>query len=194
MSTSATSTNREKILKARAQKYALASKREQDLKSTLPVAIFTLGEERFGIEMKHLGRIGRAPAITHLPNLPPWFSGIAHIRGSVLSVVDMGLFLDLGASKGDFWAILEGKEGVLGALFDGVEGFRDIASSDFAHNLETHGNASQSIIKATTTDLISILDIDAILSSNRVYVTSRQRGVATPNKSPILSSAEANHV
>lgn len=38
------------------------------------------------------------PDVTHVPAMPPWVSGVANLRGVVLTVVDLAPFLGLGAA------------------------------------------------------------------------------------------------
>ena len=47
------------------------------------------------IAIDGLAEVGPLPAVTHLPNLPPWIVGIVNVRGEILSLVDVSRFLGL---------------------------------------------------------------------------------------------------
>lgn len=49
---------------------------------------FYLDKELFGIELEYVKEIIRLPEMVRVPGTPPYFSGLANLRGSVLPVVD----------------------------------------------------------------------------------------------------------
>ena len=73
-----------------------------------PAASATTGVERFvllSIASAHYAvpetfvtELDRVPAITPVPRVPAWLRGVTSVRGDILSVVDMRLFLGLEAA------------------------------------------------------------------------------------------------
>lgn len=59
--------------------------------------LFTLAGTRYAIAIATVLEIGRVPAITYVPNVPPWIRGVTNLRGEILSVIDFRLFLGLTA-------------------------------------------------------------------------------------------------
>ncbi|MGH7889454.1 MAG: chemotaxis protein CheW [Thermodesulfobacteriota bacterium] len=55
--------------------------------------VFTLNDTRYAVPMTNVIEIGRFVNITSVPNLPVWLRGITNIRGDIMSVIDLGLFL-----------------------------------------------------------------------------------------------------
>jgi purine-binding chemotaxis protein CheW len=51
--------------------------------------IFRLDEETFGVSLKHVVEVCRLLPVTSLPNVPAWLTGIANLRGSLLTVMDL---------------------------------------------------------------------------------------------------------
>jgi len=52
------------------------------------------------VDLRDAGEVIPVPAITPVPLTRPWFKGVANIRGNLVSVVDFGAFLGIGAAGG----------------------------------------------------------------------------------------------
>jgi purine-binding chemotaxis protein CheW len=88
---------------------------------------FSLGDERFAIDVAYVREILEIIPITRIPRTPPFMLGVINNRGSVVPVVDMRLKFGMGASERtvDTCIIvtevtLGGEPMVLGALADSV--------------------------------------------------------------------------
>lgn len=53
--------------------------------------VFFLGEELFAIRASFVAEVLAPPAVTPLPNAPAWLYGIANLRGSIISVLNLAL-------------------------------------------------------------------------------------------------------
>lgn len=51
--------------------------------------IFRLDEETFGVSLRNVAEVCRSLPVTSLPNVPGWLAGIANLRGSLLTVMDL---------------------------------------------------------------------------------------------------------
>ena len=60
---------------------------------------FDLGGGSYALPLAHVREVDRLPAITPLPNVPPWLLGAANLHGEIVSVVDLAAFLGLGSGK-----------------------------------------------------------------------------------------------
>lgn len=56
------------------------------------------GGQRWLVDLRDAGEVIPVPAVTPVPLTRPWFKGVASIRGNLVSVVDFGAFLGLGAT------------------------------------------------------------------------------------------------
>jgi len=65
---------------------------------TEDLVLFTLGESAFAVPTANVREVGRAPAVTPLPNVPDWLRGVTNLRGDILSVVDLKTFLRIPRS------------------------------------------------------------------------------------------------
>jgi len=60
---------------------------------------FAIGKELYGIQIDYVQEIIPVYPITRVPNSPPEILGIISIRGQVLPVLDIGIFLDQRVGK-----------------------------------------------------------------------------------------------
>jgi twitching motility protein PilI len=59
------------------------------------------GERHFLVDLPEAGEILSVPEITPVPLTKPWFLGLANVRGSLVSVVDLTLLSELGSTYTD---------------------------------------------------------------------------------------------
>ncbi len=68
---------------------------------TVPVAIgeqyllFSLADREFAVKAELVQGVERLGDLTPVPNVAPWVRGVMNLRGSIISVVDLRMFLDL---------------------------------------------------------------------------------------------------
>jgi purine-binding chemotaxis protein CheW len=88
---------------------------------TITVLEFTLGDERYCIDISHVEEIVDAEAeITQVPNADPAVVGVLDLRGETTTIVDPKAALDLdGEPEGDRIVVLAGDEAT-GLLIDEV--------------------------------------------------------------------------
>lgn len=73
------------------------------------------------------------PRVTRVPNARPWLSGVANVRGSLLTLVDLGVLLGDEASTGGRTArvlVLNSDRIPAGFLVDEVAGYRQFTVSE----------------------------------------------------------------
>jgi chemotaxis signal transduction protein len=166
----------EEILEKRAQALAQVPTSQGERRLAFTVALVGLGGEVFGVPVDGMSEIVRAPPITPLPGLPAWMPGIVQIRGEVFGVVDMARWLGVdepGTQR--YLVVLSGFDVPLGLLVGSVRGFRDIYADEFASALrpEEHGRRP---VSHTTRDLVSILDLPALVKSPDLRLSPRAHG------------------
>jgi purine-binding chemotaxis protein CheW len=54
----------------------------------MQLVTFALGQENFGLDIMNVQEIIRTPAITSVPQAPPYVEGVTNLRGSILPVID----------------------------------------------------------------------------------------------------------
>jgi purine-binding chemotaxis protein CheW len=86
-----------------------------------------IGGSTYAMPVAAVREIVRLPAVTRVPGLPAFVTGLANVRGGVLAVLDLRPLLQLDASKGERLVILDqadgattssGGRGVIGLIVD----------------------------------------------------------------------------
>jgi purine-binding chemotaxis protein CheW len=57
--------------------------------------VFSLREREFAVKAEFVQGVERLVDLTPVPNVVPWVKGVINLRGSITSVVDLRMFLDL---------------------------------------------------------------------------------------------------
>jgi chemotaxis signal transduction protein len=170
----------DKVLRLRAEKYAKRLRMRVDPEEKVSITMLSAGGERFGIPTHALSCIVKTPILATMPNLPPWFLGLAQIRGELVGIIDLATWFGTPAkSSRAFMAVVTGEPGKLGILVDSVAGFREVGESDLA---ESFGDltATGHPIRATTKDVVAILDVDKLFENPDMRIDLRL--VAKPSE------------
>lgn len=78
------------------------------------------------------------PRVTRVPNARPWLSGVANVRGSLLTLVDLGAFLGgaiTASSRSARVLVLNSDRVPAGFLVDEVAGYRQFSPSEQLPNV-----------------------------------------------------------
>lgn len=86
---------------------------------------FTVDSTCYAVSQAFVTELERVPKITIVPRAPAWLRGLANLRGDVLSVVDLRVFLRLDATASHSGRMLVvrllDEEMSVGLLVDGIE-------------------------------------------------------------------------
>jgi purine-binding chemotaxis protein CheW len=88
----------ERIWAQRAAQLAKPPEREEEGKQ-IDLALIQLGREVYGIEVQYVLEIRPAVRITRVPRVPEWVTGVANLRGRILSVLDLRRFFGLAPAE-----------------------------------------------------------------------------------------------
>lgn len=96
----------------------------QETASTDAIVV-RLGTGKFAVDLASVAEVGRAPAVTRVPGLPAWMSGVANWRGRILPVLDLRPLLGADAAvldaQGRLLVLTDGGIAV-GMIVDAVDG------------------------------------------------------------------------
>lgn len=127
--------------------------------------VFKLGEEHFAIETDKILSINDMMTVTKVPNAPEYIKGLINLRGSIKSLVDINLLLNMKSSnKQNNIIILKVHEEEIGIIVDEVEEVLDISENKM-QRLETHNTESyiNGIIDLEG-KLLTIINIEKLLN------------------------------
>jgi purine-binding chemotaxis protein CheW len=105
--------------------HAAADDAATDLAGGTEAIVVRLGTGKFAVELASVAEVGKAPAITRVPGLPVWLSGVANWRGRILPVLDLRPLLGAEAAALDAHGrllVLTGGGIAVGMLVDAVDG------------------------------------------------------------------------
>jgi twitching motility protein PilI len=109
--------------------------KQEDVEEWIGVA-FRIGSEQFVTARSDVREVLPLPAqLTRVPGSKPWLRGIANVRGQLMTIVDLKLFLGAGPTPADRKArmLLSSRRDVPTAIIvDEVLGFRRFPEKDFS--------------------------------------------------------------
>ena len=127
--------------------------------------IFKLGEEHFAVETDKILSINDMMTITRVPKAPDYIKGLINLRGSIKSLVDVNLLLNIESKiQQNNIIILKVDEEEIGISVDEVEEVIDI-DEDKLQRLETHN--TEAYIKGVIEleeKLLTVIDIEKLLN------------------------------
>src|SRR5438105_4987946 len=157
----------QRILEERARVLAQPPKeaRATDVEGMLVVA---LEPERYGLRLQQVQTVRELGALTPLPGTPPFWAGLANLRGRLLPVLDLRNYLGMtpaGAAASRKLVVVAARAGLLeiALLVDDVLAVRDVSASEVKPLIAD-------IVSGVTADLLSLLDLDALLADPRLVV------------------------
>jgi purine-binding chemotaxis protein CheW len=170
------------ILQARARLLAQERKGDKGLpQSPLEVVELLLASEHYGIELTYIREIHALSEFTPLPGTPAFVLGLTNVRGQILSVIDIKKLFDLpekGLTDLNKVIVVRTHQMELGILADAVLGVRAIAPKEFQTSLPTLTGIRAEYLKGITKDPLVVLDMDKILSDEKIVVNDGGNGAS----------------
>ena len=127
------------VFKRRAEQLSKRLSGEEKEEKTR-VLTFSLGNEKYCIRINYTLEIINVTDINRLPCTPHHFAGVINLKGTILTLVDLGQFLGIekDSPNGSKTIIVIGVGGLsLGLLIDEVEDILDVAVDHIAPPLTT---------------------------------------------------------
>ncbi|NNJ25003.1 chemotaxis protein CheW [Alienimonas chondri] len=166
----------EAILAERARILARPADDSSESEATRDVIPFQFSDERYAIEAELVREVIRHPAVTPIPNTPDFLRGIYNLRGEILAAMDLRTFLNVSADRpiGE-WLIVCGRDrNEFGILADVVLEVRALPLSAVMKPRAATA-VGEGLIRGVTADALSLLDGDALMRDQRLYVTGAER-------------------
>jgi purine-binding chemotaxis protein CheW len=169
--------------------YALAQEPPAEATGqTIALLVFRLNSEYYGIEGANVREIYPLEQLTPVPRTPGFVAGVFSARGRILSVIDLRTYLGLPASAspngrgqaevGQAKIIVvtnsdsaqETGHLEVGLLADEVVDVRSIFIDEIEPPLTTQAGIRANYIRGVTTDLLVVLDLNALLSDKQLII------------------------
>lgn len=124
---------RAEVLEARAR--AIAASREVTHREVVPVLAFTVGGERYAVDVAAVGQVLEAKGLSPLPATPPWLLGAMVARTRVIPVFDLRQLLGLeGGGMSDLTKVIVAEHDgeAFGIAVEALEGRVEVARAGLA--------------------------------------------------------------
>lgn len=160
------------LLDERARTLARIPQGRDDIE-TLPVVVFSFDEHRYAIDARYVKEIQSLVNLTPVPCTPSFVTGIVNLRGTLYSLVDLRRFMDLpikGVTDLTEILVISGSGMELGLLAYEVVGLQSIPVEEIKAPLPNDENVAKEFVTGVTTDLTVILNIEKILSDQKMIV------------------------
>lgn len=159
------------ILEERA---AALSRSSEDAESgeTIGMVVLVVGDERYAVEVQDVQEIEPLDKVTPIPGTPAFWTGVVNLRGSMYPVLDIERYLGLPASEGVEHpkVALVSRAGLsVGLLVDEVAEIRKVRSSEIGPPV-ADGSSKAEVVRGVTPDMLSVLDLEALLSDPALVV------------------------
>ena len=133
----------------------------------MQIVVFKLGDEHFAVETDRVQGINDIMSITRVPKAPKYIKGLINLRGSIKSLVDLNLLLNVSqGNEQNNIIILTVEDEEIGILVDEVEEVLDNEEKNI-QKLDKDTDKNQPYIKGILNydnKLLTIIDIDKILN------------------------------
>jgi purine-binding chemotaxis protein CheW len=146
----------------------------QDTEATLLVSTFLIRQAGFGVDANRVLEIVPVKSTTPVHGAPPYVRGVINLRGRVVTIIDAGEKIDIGAVTTDSENrifIFEWKQEYVGLLVDRVTEVTQINPGMLKRPPENlHGIRAELITGVFKNDagmLIAMVDIDKILTETK---------------------------
>jgi purine-binding chemotaxis protein CheW len=152
----------------------LAQRPEQGGEETrLECLEFVLSGERYAVELSFVSQTLPLTDFTPLFCTPPFVLGITHLRGRIVSIVDLRRFFELPTvGLADLnRVIVVGNGGVeFGLLADAINGVVSLPSASLQPPPDAFTGLREEFLAGVTADRLALLDMGKILSDRRIIV------------------------
>jgi purine-binding chemotaxis protein CheW len=151
--------------------------REASLAASEQYLVFSLADRELAVKAEFVQGVERLADLTPVPNIVPWVRGVMNLRGSIISVVDLRMFLDLELlpySPRTRLLSLQYNEMVICFVVDGVSEMLPIPPATIINGNVRQATIPQWVLPYTagcalfTHRMVVILDVPRLLFSEKI--------------------------
>jgi purine-binding chemotaxis protein CheW len=161
----------QRIMEERARVLARRLRAEEPA-DTLELVMLTLGLERYGVDSRQALEVHPLADLAPVPGTPPFWAGIVNVRGTLYPVLDLHRYLELpevdAGEPQKTVVLVRGSNLTVGLLVDDAPGIRRVPATAVGPPLGGTSETARQVVRGVTDDLLTVLDIDALLSDPRL--------------------------
>jgi purine-binding chemotaxis protein CheW len=132
----------------------------------MQVVIFKLKNEQFAVETSRVQTISEAMTVTKVPKAPEYVKGLINLRGSVLSLLDINLLLNIGENHAEQEStiILKLEDELIGVAVDQVDEVLEVDESIIENVQDDKKEPYVKGIINFKDRIVTYIDIDKLIS------------------------------
>ncbi len=132
----------------------------------MQVVIFKLKNEQFAVETSRVQTISEAMTVTKVPKAPEYVKGLINLRGSVLSLLDINLLLNIGENHAEQEStiILKLQDELIGVAVDQVDEVLEVDESIIENVQDDKKEPYVKGIINFKDRIVTYIDIDKLIS------------------------------
>lgn len=142
-------------------------------RDSIEVLEFLLAHEHYGVETSYIEEVLPLKDLVRLPSAPSFVLGLIHVRGEILSVIDIKKVFglpDKGLTDLNKVLIVRSGDMEVGILADAILAVTSIATNDLQSAPVTLTGMPAACIRGVTKNALIVLDLQKLLSDKRVLV------------------------
>lgn len=160
-------------LKQRAKQYAAPQRNEAAYSAdeVYHVITFSLGSERYGVDVATIRSVRTADHIARIPAVPKFYRGVINMRGQIVSVLDLRYFFDMPVDERISpreIVVVEAADLTLGLVADHVEDVLTIPRVAVEP-------VDARYARGVTMGRLVVLDIETLFSDDRLIISGDSR-------------------
>lgn len=160
-------------LKQRANQYAAPQRHENAYApdEVYHVITFSLGSERYGVDVTRIRSVRPAERIARVPAVPSFYRGVINLRGQIISVLDLRYFFDIAVDERNTpreIIVVEAANLTLGLIADHVEDVLTIPRVAIEP-------VEMRYARGITMGRLIVLDIKTLFSDDRLIISGDSR-------------------
>ena len=162
----------QRILEERARVLSRPPEAEESAE-IVPLAVLAVGGERYGVDIRHVQEIKPLAGLTPVPATPGFWRGLVNLRGSLYPVLDLRVYLGVARADSDrvgTVVLLSGSGVSIGLLADSVPEIVRIPTQSIGARPSEARVGSAEVIMGMTPDLLSVIDVEALLTDPMLSV------------------------
>lgn len=162
-----------KILRERAKNLGRSRTATNIETGLLNLLVFTLADESYAMEIRFVREICQLNELVPVPCTPGFILGMIHVRGEIVSVVDLKKIFDLpvkGLTELNKVIIIHNNTMEFGILADTIPGIRSIPSGSLQKSLPTLTGIREEYLLGVTRESLVVLDAGKLLSDKDMIV------------------------
>lgn len=160
------------VLKQRAKSLAMVEKAVAEGEKKSSYLSFNLGPELYCLPVEAIEELQPVGKITPIPYTPVWYEGVINARGSILPVINLAELIGLKAADNtrSQVVVINYNQYKLCFLTGPAQGLKEIDESQLKVEASLSDIVSSEFVKGLTDNRFIVLDIDALLKSQKLIV------------------------